>query len=308
MKRIILLAACTAIIGFSCKEDFEPKAPFKQQYVLNAVIRGDSTAQVALVAHSYDVDGFDPYTNTNDPFLKGVPVFLKYKGQLYPMRDTLVSRDTSRYTGLLNAYVCTAFTPVAGDSVQVLAYPESGVVLSSSTKVPSRVSFTADPKAILVAKTQLNIVWTNPDKEDMFLPRLIISYRKRSENQAVTYNVEVPLSIDSKGNKFYPEITKIASLQFEEEIIDKTMREIAGTNDYQDYKFVKLQLDMLIYDEFLSTYVSSTHGFFDNLSIRLDEPNFTNIKGGLGFFGATERLSFNISLTNSFVQDLGFTP
>ena len=116
------------LISFSCDDNFNPKAPFKEQYVLNCIIRGDSASQIAILSKTYDVSGFDPNTNNIDPSISGAQVYLKWKGTLYQLRDSSIARtDTSRYKDPIKFYYTNAFTPAAHDSVEIIAIPAPGV-------------------------------------------------------------------------------------------------------------------------------------------------------------------------------------
>ncbi len=86
------------------------------------------------------------------------------------------------------------------------------------------------------------------------------------------------------------------------------MLQVSNGDDKSNYKFLYIDLELLIFDQFLAGYISTTNGFLDNLSIRLDEPNYTNISGGLGIFGAYQYNDFQITLSNDYLSNLGYTP
>lgn len=314
MKKNLLLFICIAsmLISFSCDDSFNPKAPFKEQYVLNCVIRGDSASQIAILSKTYDVSGFDPNSNYTDPSISGAQVYLKWKGTLYQLRDSSIARtDTSRYKDPIKFYYTKAFKPAANDSVEITAIPAPGVLLSSKTKVPYNVSYGNSPWLIKGDEIVLDFRWTAYDLNVYYLPRMKIIYQKRNEIPVVTHSFEVPLdysSVNGIETPVYPVLSPVAGIEFVRTNIDKAMLQVSNGDIKSNYRFLRIDLELLIFDQFLAGYISTTNGFLDNLSIRLDEPNYTNISGGLGIFGAYEYNVFQISLFNQYLENLGYTP
>jgi hypothetical protein len=313
MKKNIILTVCTfiTIVSFSCDESFNPKAPFKEQYVLNCIIRGDSTTQVALLSKTYDVTGFYPTTNDIDPAVTGAQVYLKWKGKMFQLRDSSIVRsDTSRYKTPYRFYYTNAFKPAFNDSVEIIAIPAPGVLLSSKTKVPYNVYFGNSPSFIRGDELVIDIAWTARELGDFFLPRMKIIYRKTDDSPGIIRSFEVPVDYAlSNGLEIpkYPGISAAPGIEFLRSNIDKAMLRISEGDDKSKYKFKRIDFELLIFDQFLAGYISTTNGFLDNLSIRLDEPNYTNISGGLGIFGAYEYNLFQIALSEQYLNDLGYT-
>lgn len=300
------------LISFSCDDSFNPKAPFKEQYMLNCIIRGDSASQIAILSKTYDVSGFDPNINYTDPSISGAQVYLKWKGTLYQLRDSSIARtDTSRYKDPIKFYYTKAFTPAANDSVEITAIPAQGVLLSSKTKVPYNVSYGNSPWLIKGDEIALEFRWTAYDLNVYYLPRMKIIYQKRNEIPVVTHSFEVPLdysSVNGIETPVYPVLSPVAGIEFVRTNIDKAMLQVSNGDIKSNYRFLRIDLELLIFDQFLAGYIATTNGFLDNLSIRLDEPNYTNISGGLGIFGAYEYNVFQISLFNQYLENLGYTP
>jgi len=67
-------------------------------------------------------------------------------------------------------------------------------------------------------------------------------------------------------------------------------------------------MELLIFDPSFAGYISTTNGFLDNLSIRLDEPNYSNVNCGLGIFGAFCYSQMTVGLSSDYLQSLGYTP
>jgi hypothetical protein len=123
--------------------------------------------------------------------------------------------------------------------------------------------------------------------------------------------MEIPLTDNVTGGittPVYPGITQATSLEFQRSIIDEYMLKVSEGDSKDNYQFIGFQLDLLVFDQFLAAYISTSNGFLDNLSIRLDEPNYTNITGGLGIFGAYFNDNVSIGISHEYLQLLGYTP
>ena len=312
-KRFLLvIVLVTMLVSFSCDESFNPKAPFKEQYVLNCIIKGDSTSQVAMLSKTYDVSGFDPNTNNIDPSISGAQVYIKWRGKLIQLRDSSITRtDTSRYKGPVKFYYTNAFKPASNDSLEITAIPAPGIILSSKTKLPFKVNFANSPTFIKGDEIALDISWNAYDYGLFFLPRMKIYYQKRNEIPVVTHFYEVPVDYSvSNGieSPVYPGISPALGIEFVRSNIDKAMLQISNGDDKLNYRFLRIDLELLIFDQFLAGYISTTNGFLDNLSIRLDEPNYTNINGGLGIFGGYEYNIFQMAFSEQYLNKLGYIP
>lgn len=310
MKNVLFLMIVTlSLISFSCEEDFEPKTNFTERYVLNAVFNADSLQQLVSLSRSYDVDGFDPYTNDVDPYIKNALIYIKHRGTTYQMFDTSITRtDTSRYKGPLNIYSIRSFVPAANDSIEIIAIPKEGVTISAMTKIPSKLNIVVSKGSVVQEKTPLTFSWPARDLDIYYLPRLKIYYSKRNEAPGNVHSVEVPIFIDEKGHRTYAQITKSPNIYYGDEMIDKTMEKLSEGDEKINFQFNKIELEVKIFDEFLSNYISSTNIFYDDISIRLDEPNYTNVNGGLGVVGSTHKSYKAVSLTADYLLTMGFTP
>ena len=67
-----------------------------------------------------------------------------------------------------------------------------------------------------------------------------------------------------------------------------------------------MTLELIIYDEYLSNYYSSIQQGLDGFTVKLDNPDYSNIKGGLGIFGSYIKKDYTIGFKPSFLQSVGF--
>ena len=116
MKKIIL--AFLVLFSFyfiSCDSSFSPYAPFTEDYILNGIVRGDTSYQVVTLSHSYQPDNTDPSTYKTDPAIVGARVEITYDNKIYVLRDSSISRtDTSQFDtpfGRIAFMLIVLFTP-----------------------------------------------------------------------------------------------------------------------------------------------------------------------------------------------------
>ena len=68
-----------------------------------------------------------------------------------------------------------------------------------------------------------------------------------------------------------------------------------------------LEFDVLIFDIEMSRYISVSRSSINNLSIRFDEGEYTNIEGGLGIFGSQLSKKYSrLKFLNTFITSKGF--
>lgn len=291
----------------SCSEDFDPYGEFVQQYALNCIIKVDSTRQMATLSRSYEPQNIDPNNGTFDPFISGALVQIIYRDSVYTLRDTLIQRaDSSKFKFDLKAYYIDGFKPVAPNKIEIRATAPDGTILSSKIDLVPSLYITSTP-GFLGVNENIGFRW-QPFVEGLWhLPRLKIVYSKLDETPEKLYTVEVPTRFIN-NLPYYPEISRSTAIEYSKEAIEFEMRNIS-INDQQkeNYKFYYLTLELLSFDEYLSSYITLAGGF-DELSIRLDEINYTNIQGGFGIFGSYKKLVRNVTFDRDYLTYLGYTP
>lgn len=320
MRKIIYLSLITLIslISLSCEEDFTPKTTFKEQYILNCILNASAnvTTQVATLYKNYNMEGFDPYTNKIDPALIGADIKLYYKGVTYTFRDTtMVRTDTSRYNDLKSFYVVTGIKFKSGDSVKIVATLKNGVVLSSAIKIPPTYLFkvnkyTIDPTTPTDIGNMWGIGWETNDYSLLFSPRFIFNYYKKINGKDVAFKKEIPMRYLLKDNAyvpFYPPISKTSSITFDYAVFDSLMTQISADEpDKNLFKIGYTTFQLITLEENLASYYSISNGYMDDVSIRLDEGEFSNIKGGLGVFGAYVLSSSGYSFDDDYIYSFGY--
>ncbi len=322
MKKLIffLFIAINIILIISCDDQVDPKADFKDVYALNCVIRGDTSFQVATITRSYNVDGYDPLSNTNDPFIKGATIKLtyKYNGRTYTFRDTSIARSIgSRYTTPMNIYYIGGFKPEYNSKISIEAILPNGHVLKSNS-----VTYSLSPDYIdvnshlfpLPSTVYGNFIvfkWNRLERDNelknvYFGPELIIKYFKIENGSRVAYEKKVP-SYYYNGLSVPPLLKDIKEFSFDTLSVRKTIEEISnGDSNKENYIIDKMVFCLFAVDKDLATYYSSNRTFNEEFSVRVVQPNYSNIDGGFGLFGTISSAQLNISIKPSYITSFGY--
>jgi len=323
MRKLIFLLFITIniILLISCDDQVDPKTDFKDVYALNCVIRGDTSFQVATITRSYNVEGFDPLTNTNDPFIKGAVIKLTYKsnGRTYTFRDTTIARpDDSRYSTPMSYYYIKDFRPTTLSPISIEATLPNGKILRANS-----TTFFASPYLIqnlfysipiAVIGNSLVFNWTriatSNNEKIYYVPELVIRYAKIQNGTTVEMQKKVPLFYINGDIPFYPSIQgDITSASFDTLTIRRSIEEISsGDPDKQNYIIHKAVFRLLITDKNLAVYYSAQKTFLDEFSVRVTQPEFTNINGGLGIFGTLTSTQVDVPIKASYIRSFGYLP
>jgi hypothetical protein len=126
-----------------------------------------------------------------------------------------------------------------------------------------------------------------------FLGRMLVDYEVLIDGEWTSERVEIPAGFQSSdvhdyAHVVYPKLVKPAYWRtvevFKNELYQKTLADIA----YRKYLTNKIIFDRVVFqvlqvDSSLYRYIDPND---DPRSIRLDQPTFSNVKGGLGLVGA----------------------
>jgi len=308
VSALVLLVILSCFSFISCDDSIDPKTTFKERYILNFIIRGDTTFQVATLSSSYNVAGIDPQVNEIDPAIKDADIKIWYNGDVFTLRDTTIARsDTSRYNTSVSYYYINNFTPGEGRPVIVKAELNNGRSLTAQTVLPENIEIDSCDRIIpLTYKNQFSIVWRSLEEEVFYFVRFKLYYKHNS----VFHTVEVPLNyiyIDGKLTPVYPGVTRNTIFNYELSALDTVMKKISeGDGQKSNYEIVRGEYEVVILDKPLSDYYSSIHGYMDNFSIRIDQTDYTNITGGYGIFASYRKQLLAASLKEEYIRSFGY--
>ena len=311
---IFLFIITAALLNLSCENILNPNAPFRERYALTGIMRSDTTLQVVTLTRSYEpADGFNPLTNTQDPAITGAEVNIWYKDTLYELRDTtLVRQDTTHYKDSVHCYYVKNLMPQENEYVDIEALLPNGLLLQSTTKLPdvnpySFFDFSNDKVIPPTDKDYISVRWDTL-ANTIYSPRINIVYYVQGSTEKKEWQVPLYyISDNGKSVPVYPNQTKINFVNISMETITRALNEISpGDADKSKYSIAEMDVELVVYDESLSTYYLSIQGGLDAFTVKLDMPDYSNIQGGYGVFGSYVRTVYKLKFTNNYLKSLGY--
>jgi hypothetical protein len=319
---VLITGAVAAAWITGCNEPFDPRSPLDQQLVVYSILSNDRDVQFVRVNSNYMPSGFDPNSYSGDNSVRDALVTISSSGGTLMLRDTTMARpDSTRYDYPLYMYAITPFTPVRGRAYQVFVQSPSLGTASGSTVVPGVASIKladvsvpvlSDP--LKLGKTEVaeyNVVFSSAARA--YSTHLYIYYDVLKGSKWVEERTEVPYSSSIWDTTYSLQWAQYADLVvcpdsgkvsvdyangFLKNIItDIQSREYPDTHViFKWIVFVVLQADQNLFG-----YYQSVRGYRDPHSIRLDQPQYSKIDGGVGVIGAyaVDTLVFVVSGTFS---------
>ena len=322
-RTALAVICCTILLASGCDQTFSPKAEFLEQYVLQAFVQGDvgkaPMTMNALLAKTYNVDGFDPSVNTINPADTGAFVTVQVNARVDTLRQRFrKTADSLRYGSLQPYYTGRMITPSPGELVYINAKLLNGRVLSAQTIIPLLRPVTSSydyPHGVTthgsfpVGVHSWTLSWASDQDPSghLFFPRLQILYSRTVDTVEQTGSISVPMTLGGGNNPIYPSSTFETSCTFDFKAIDWAMAQLSdGDAQKGNYGVHSLQFEVLEYDAALSKYYSSVNGSLDQFSIRTDQSIYSNVGGGIGIFGSSFDNKYTYFLDLSYVTSFGY--
>jgi hypothetical protein len=316
-KRLfILLSLVSIILSYSCEDSLNPYGEFKEKYVLNCVMRADTNFQVSYLTKNYVTPDFNPYSNTNDPTIKNAVIKI-WNGEddVAILRDSTITRQAGdNYKTPYSVYYTNNFQPKPNSKVEIEALLPNGKRLSSSSSVPSPVTFNVIKTDTLIPTPGQNFVrfvWNTNRKDPVFVARLGIYYFKNNSRQT-RYIYTIPLSYVNIDGKLTPVNSKpFSTLSYSVDLqtVNTAMKLLSEeVEDKSKIQILVCGIELLSLDDNLSIYYNATARSSDLFSVKLDETDYSNIQGGFGIFGIYIRNFCVIRFSKDYIRSYGFTP
>ncbi|MBI3110993.1 MAG: DUF4249 family protein [Ignavibacteriales bacterium] len=319
-----LLLLVFSVIG--CEEPFSPKVALNDEYVLQCFVEGDFGRVVTpvnlLLAKVYDVEGLNPWLNTNDPSVLGAEVSFSINEKAYSLAMAVrPSKDSTRYGPEERYYVARIPKPEPYNVLTVVAKLPTGKVLRAQTTVPKARAFNSSYPFARGITTGVNLPpgtrdWTidwedyEPTEGHLFFPRLMIGYTKSVGDAEQGYTITVPARyIQSKDGPVpvYHTYSTQKFCSFDFPAIDSAMASISADDPKKiSYAVSSALLEVIEFDAPLSKYFSSMGGSLDPFSIRVNQTVYSNINGGTGIFGSYFTNKAYFDFNPDYVRSFGY--
>lgn len=292
---------------FGCEEDITFQAEYEEKAILYCIINADSNNQFVMLKRNFS----DKNTQENN-YIKNAIIKLKYNDDLVEFRDTSSIENNVE----TDFYYANDFKPLLGSELEINVELPNGNNLTSMIVVPKFSLFVFEKSILQIPSSQdpnrLYVGWTLRNAIDnlAFLSRLTINY-KVFKNGIVTDHVyPVPVEYVIKNNNrlpIYPQATRTSFQTFPQNIINTAFEEIsAGDTSKGSYSISNATFEIFIMEENLAKYSASIESFNNSYSVKVYEPQITNIDGGLGVFGAYIKKSINVNIDKDYVESFGY--
>ena len=316
LTHVVFLACIAGAAG--CNSPFSPKGPYVDNVVVYGILTNRSDTQYVRVYSTYNPPGVDPTAQKSDNPLSGAGIAVSGgTGAFQFIEKTIPRLDKSRYVDNILAYASYPFVIEPGATYNLNVATKSLGEVSATVTVPKRGRIQFLNSYVLNGKgsDDENIVVYGWIRELTYgvMMQLHLFYDVLEGESWVTHREEIPaVGITfSDGSKvyFYPAMRRRQSSTL---VRDKEENEMfvfyrtayfdkvgAILNRYPVGKVhIKQALVVLTQvDKDLYAYSKRVNGFDDPFSIRTDLPDYTNILGGHGIFGAMIDDSASVDIT-----------
>lgn len=303
----IALLGTLITIGFAflaCNQPFEPRAPLESKLVVFSILSTDRNDQVVRVERTYMPTGYDAMSYIIDGFVPGALVTIRESNNVHSLRDTTFARqDTSRYKFPLRAYVVSPLSIKYGGVYQVDVKSSQFEEASAAVLIPNKPVMTMTPlsSAVMQAPSSqedsAEIVFTNTlgVGGKGWIGRLFVCFNVLKNGTWVEGRIEVPFYFINPRPFLsirYGELTpsgfnnRSASVYLNIEYRATFIKVLYEMYPNTSVTFPRVVYELVQVDENLYNYFMVSHSGKDAFSVRVDEPLYTNLAGGVGILGA----------------------
>lgn len=317
----ILIIFAFSFFAVACEENFSPKTETKDGFFLYSILTADdspySKKQIAIITKIYDVNNFDPNTNTIDPTIIDATVTLTVGNETYKMILDSVAID---YQNRAKQYLYSVKAKISSyDSLNISAKLSNGKVLVGKTRAPKYLSFDFSYPYNHGFTTNLNqvipvyswtIYWNNYNPTHLLFPQMLIVYTQNVNGTKVNKSIEVPIKMFTRNGikePYYVNYISQFQLSYDFEAFDYAMTKLSeGNPNKSDYTILYLDFKIAEFDLPLTNYYSATNGYLDSYSIRTDNNLYSNISGGYGVVGSKFINGFTKEFDKYYVKSFGY--
>lgn len=291
----IILVVLFFIMG--CSEKFTPNGPYQQSLVVYSLINISADTQFVKVYSTLDpaVHSVNELKSVNEVI--GATVSLLRDSTEYVFHDTVQAVEENGIIRNVHSYVHYA--------ADIQTNKKYHLTVRSNGYPEASASVTTFPEGhIITINTQL---FTNPNiGKDIecefyfgkgsyaFLVRLLLEYERRENNAWIQEYREVPMYYlnDEPVLPHLEIVNPIGKIKktYSIALYNETLAKIKS-NRNDTIRFTSAVFEFQQFDENLYAYFSIANNFPGGSSIRLDEPDYTNVTNGFGIVGVLSKKS-----------------
>ena len=289
----------------ACNQPFEPDGPVNSKLIVYSVLNAASTTQYVRVSTTFQTP---PGREMHDASVQMV-----YNGRTVLFRDTtIVSTDAEGHATPINVFVAYN-QPISSGSRYLLqvSIPSGLSASASTTALTPPTFFLKNPKILdRLSNQQITLSSSFGSFTGAFVLHFYLDFYAFVDGGWELHRAEVPQSSHFDKNEnpvnVYPSLALVQSLASSQKDVSisfdtlqysRTRAEAIATYSAAPVVwlrgvFVLTQIDNVLFD-----YYYVNNGPPDKSSIRLDQPDYTNIPNGLGVFGSSATVTMSYPIT-----------
>ncbi len=289
------------MFSLSCEENISYLGDFAPKYSLNCILRADKEIQYATIKKSYAAGEDNQDTNIQNAIIR-----LILPDTTFQFKDSIISEVPTNASSVRSFYYLDNYMLTKDTQIGIEALLPDGTILSSETHSADYYAIrlqTEEYSPTVIPSENFGEVyyykWNSYGNDEPLLcgPSFYISYYISGYEDDI-YFKEVT-------GRCVPQINRY---EVPVEFIHETMQDISiGIDDKSSINIVGACFEIKVFDAALGIYANSIRTFEDEFSVRLSEPNISNINGGLGIFGTYISEKFDIVIRSDYIASFGYT-
>jgi hypothetical protein len=299
LRKVLSLLAILSIFLCSCEENISYLGEFEQQYSLNCILRSDKDIQLATIKKSYP-----PGQENQNSDVQNAIIRLILPDTTLIFKDSVLTEPYPENSSVNSFYYIDNYRLTKNTVIKIEALLPDGTVLTSETTSPNyfRLRLLGDPM-IIPDENSSDVYFFNWDVFGNYVPLIFgpsfyVSYFISGYEEIIHYKKATGKHIQQLDRYEVPIV-----------FIDQAMQDISiGIDDKTKINIIGACFEVKVYDTALGIYANSIQTFEDEFSIRISEPNISNINGGFGIFGTYISEKFDIGITSDYISSFGYTP
>lgn len=309
MKTLFFFLTVVAFFWISgCNEAFSPSASFEPRMVVYSFLTTESDFQFVRVYSTYNTPGNNPSINADELPVADAKVTISDGTTTFTLQPFTVPRaDTTRYKSNIQAYFVYPFRPQSAKVYTLnVASPTHGTITASCV-IPGKGGFSNVSTRLLDdpwsgSAPSISVTTKLSDAAKAFLVRFFVEYETflTTPDERVIQRVEVPINLHVISCLYgiydyvFPIIVPRTSKPGTPEGGDGFLYNLFGyrrtieliNERNREVRFKRAVFYLVQFDENFYKYYGLANAYKDRYTTRLDELDFTNIKGGAGVFGS----------------------
>jgi hypothetical protein len=289
------LLTLAALLLAACEEPFSPKGPYLDRTVVFSLLSARSDTAFVRVYRTYYPPHDNPYEVDWETPDTSAQVVISDGTRSIRLDDTVLTRADS--SGV-HSYVAYPFHVEPGQTYFLSVATSGHGRASSTTLVPGDGSvLVQDPDALTdLSDNASKDIWMQISLSTLsagWMPRLAVEFQVLSTGAVLEEEVPLVLRTPDEDNKnpVFPDILLTATAPKGSFVVTYSLHAYAYAlrkikEDYGEVQFRRAHCSLVQTDQALYMYYNIANGFRDSYSIRMDQPDYSNIQGGLGVFAS----------------------